>query len=114
MKRLGISLLALLALIIVSGPAVYFWDLERNRGFTWGYYAEFNIVSNVLAEMPNVTITNSYLYEDVSLELFSFDLLVSGKPVHLRFPQNDPIRKLRKSTLTNSLAKLIEEEKAKP
>jgi hypothetical protein len=107
MRRLGIALLSALMLAIVMAPALYYWDSNKNRGFTWGYYGDFNVISNVLASMPHVYITNTYCHTDVSLELFSFDLLVHGKPMHLRFPQADPIRALRGIPMTNALATLL-------
>jgi hypothetical protein len=114
MKRLKLALLACLILIMVSGPAIFFWESNQNRGFTWGYYGDFNAVSNTLTAMPGVTILSHYYLEDLTLELFKFDLRVSGAFIELRFPSSDPIRHLRDQRLTHALRKRIEEQKYQP
>ena len=113
MRRLRLSLLALLLLLVLSGPAFYLWEANRNRGFTWGYYGDFNTLSNALAGLPKVTISNSYHLEEIhGLELVTFDLIVAGQSTHLRFPQDDPIRELRATALTNALIQRIAEQKS--
>lgn len=43
-------------LLLVGLPAGfigwYSWDSGRNRGFEFGYYGEYNSVSNALASLP--------------------------------------------------------------
>lgn len=110
-NRLAIGI-GILLLVVAFGPAIYLWDANRNRGFTWGYYAEFNTISNSLAQIPGVTITDTYLLDDFQLELFTFDLVFNGKPIHLRFPQDDPARILTNEGLLSALTtRLIEEQK---
>jgi hypothetical protein len=40
------------------------WDEQRNRGFTWGYWGEFNTVSNSLARLPGVTAVKGWCNAD--------------------------------------------------
>ena len=116
MRRFGFFLLFVLIVAVTCGPAIYVWDSNRNRGFLWGYYGDFNAISNELARVPGVTITNYWHNLDVSLEGMSFDLIVQGDPVTIFIRQSDPIRRLRKDALSNAVASLIEAEiqKAKP
>jgi hypothetical protein len=48
----------------------------------------------------------------IHLELFTLDLVFNGKPIRLRFPQDDPTRILKDEALMNALkTMLIEEQK---
>jgi len=69
----------------------YSWDRSRNRGHTWGYWGEFNTVSNTLAQLPGVIIIKVYCNRDLTLEEFGFDILTAEKQkLHIGFDENDP------------------------
>ena len=59
MKKLIIILSAVMVLF-VGFVLWYRWDSGTNHGFQFGYYGEFNRVSNALASIPGVTITQSW------------------------------------------------------
>ena len=44
-----------LAALVAAFVLGYRWDAATNRGHTWGYWGEFNTVSNSLAKLPGVT-----------------------------------------------------------
>ena len=69
---LGITALAALIAACVLG---YRWDASINRGHTWGYWGEFNTISNSLAKLPGVNITAPWYNADVTLEEFGFDVV---------------------------------------
>ena len=100
----GIMALAALVAAFVLG---YRWDAATNRGHTWGYWGEFNTVSNSLAKLPGVTITAPWYNADVTLEEFGFDVVVQGHQVKLAFGEKDPIRSLSRERLQKALTEQI-------
>jgi hypothetical protein len=110
MKRVSITLLAVVVLF-VAFILLYRWDSGRNHGFTFGYYGEFNTVSNALASLPGVTILNSGYNADVTLEEFGFDIRTSeGRDLHVWLMEEDPIRRMSKQKLTKALSDRIAKE----
>ena len=79
------------------------WDSSRNRGSEFGYYGEFNRVSNALAAVPGVTITGSWTNNDVTLEEFSFALAISNRAVELFFGETDAVRNMKKEAAVAAL-----------
>ena len=55
MKWMLIPVLMLL-IGFVAFVGWYRWDSSQNRGYTFGYYGEFNAVGNALAAIPGVTV----------------------------------------------------------
>jgi hypothetical protein len=106
MKYALVGIMALAALIaaFVLG---YRWDAATNRGHTWGYWGEFNTVSNCLAKLPGVTITAPWYNADVTLEEFGFNVGVQGHQVKLAFGEKDPIRSLSGERLQKALMEQI-------
>ena len=85
---LNSGLAAVLALLLVFAAWVGFnrWDSKTNRGYKVGYFGEFNQVSNALASIPGVTITQAWANLDLTLEEFGFTgTTASGGPIHLAF-----------------------------
>jgi hypothetical protein len=110
MKR-TIAILGAIVVMIVTAIVVYRWDSEKNRGYTWGYWGEFNTVSNSLAQLPGVNITKVGCNADVTMEEFGFNILTSeGDPVNLYFGEQDPIRKLSGKALSKALLEKIKKE----
>ena len=89
----------------------YRWDSAQNRGSKFGYYGEYNRVSNALASLPGVTITNAWYNRDVSLEEFGFDVLVAtGQTARLFFSETDEVRRLPRSKMVDVLKNRIESQ----
>jgi hypothetical protein len=88
----------------------YRWDSSRNRSYEFGYYGEFNCVSNSLRSIPGVAVTRGWHNHDVSLEEFGFDVTVSNTPVRLGFEETDPIRKMKHDAAVTALKNLISAE----
>jgi hypothetical protein len=104
-------ILSAACVLAVGFIAWYRWDTSRNRGHKWGYWGEFNTVSNSLARLPGVTISGAYCNQDVSLEEFGFDILTSQKQkIHVDFDENDPARRLSGDDLRAALLKRIREQ----
>ena len=93
---------------LVAGVFWYRWDSSRNRGYSYGYYGQFNTISNALTKLPGVTILKSWHNADVTLEEFGFEILSRGQQVALAFGENDSIRKRVDRDLEKALLKLIE------
>ena len=106
------ALLVILALAMLIATLIfgYRWDSARNRGHTWGYWGEFNAVSNTLATVSGVTILSPWYNADVTLEEFGFDILVQGRQVKLVFGEKDPIRSLSGRNLQNALSQMVEKQ----
>lgn len=96
MKILLITVLVVL-MIPVMFIIWYRWDSARNRGSEFGYYGEFNRVSNALASIPGVTVTQAWHNLDMTLEEFGFGVTVTGRPVSLAFGETDPIREMSRT-----------------
>jgi hypothetical protein len=110
MKRVFLILLALVVLGIayVSWDR---WDAAKNRGHMWGYWGQFNTVSNALAGIPGITILKPYYNADITLEEFGFDVTTSeGRKLHIGFEERDPTRKLSGAELERALLKLIRKQ----
>jgi len=83
---------------------LYRWDSDTNHGFQFGYYADFNRVSNALASIPDITVTQSWHNCDVTLEEFGFAATVSsGEPIRVAVGERDHIRSLAGDALVQAL-----------
>ncbi len=102
LKSLLVTVLAV-ALILMVVIVWYRWDSTRNRGIEFGYYGEFNRVSNALASIPNVKVTESWHNLDVTLEEFGFDINIAGHAMHLAFGETDSIRKMSHDEMVAAL-----------
>ncbi len=103
-----------LILLLVGLPAGfigwYFWDSDRNRGFRFGYYGEYNSVSNALASIPGVVITQRWHNLDTVLEEFGFGLTFTGTPVRLYFGETDAVRSMSREKAIAALERRIARE----
>jgi hypothetical protein len=99
-------------LIIVAIFCWYGWDSGKNRGLRFGYYGEFNTVSNALARVPDVHILKSWYNDDITLEEFGFKIDQKGRPLDIFFGESDPIRRMSGSDLEKALSELVEKESA--
>ena len=75
------------------------YGLLPNYGLESGYYGQFNRVKHVIESMPNIVIKDYIQHKDVSLEDFSFILLVDGiKEVEVRFWEDSSQMKEKSKT----------------
>jgi hypothetical protein len=106
-----IALLAALVGAAVAGISYYTWDSARNRGYPFGYYGEFNTVSNALAQISGIEILGSWYNGDVTLEEFGFEIRTAdGRPIKLFVSETDPIRKMSGKELEDALVAANGEE----
>jgi hypothetical protein len=113
MKRLIAP--GLIVVLIAGFSAWYRWDSETNRGHTWGYWAQFNTVSNCLAKLPGFTIVKSRCNPDISLEEFGFEIKIAdGHIIPVWFSEDDPIRKMSGPKLIRALQDKIQSVTAAP
>lgn len=106
-----INVLVVIMTLFVAAICLYRWDSETNRGYTWGYWGQLNTVSNSLAKLPGINITEAHCNADVTLEEFEFRIVIaSGDKVHLYFGETDPVRKLSGQALSERLREIIERE----
>jgi hypothetical protein len=107
MKRLveitGVSILLIAALLYW-----YAWGSRQNRGLSFGYYGEFNTVSNALARLPGVSIVDSGYNADMTLEEIHFEINRDGRRLEIELGGRDPIRKMSGAALEKALSNLIE------
>ena len=108
--RTILQILSALLLCLLAFIGGYLWDSSRNRGSEFGYYGEFNRVSNALAAVPGVTMTGSWHNNDVTLEEFSFALTISNRPVELFFGETDPVRTMKQDRAVRALQARIAAE----
>jgi hypothetical protein len=110
MKRV-IAVLGAFVVLFVVAVLWYRWDSGTNHGYSWGYWGQFNTVSNALANLPGVKIVKSGCNADVTMEEFGFDITTAeGRQVHVWFSETDPIRKLSREALSKALAEKIRKE----
>jgi hypothetical protein len=99
-----LAILAVLVGAIVALISYHSWDSAKNRGYSFGYYGEFNTVSNALARINDVTILNSWHNADVSLEEFLFEIRTADGPTNrIFFSETNPIRKMSGKQLEAAL-----------
>ena len=108
MKKI-IHILSAVLVVFVGFVLWYRWDSGTNHGYRFGYYGDFNRVSNALASIPGVTVTQSWANCDVTLEEFGFTAtMVSGEPVRIAVGERDRIRSLSGDSLVQALKTEIE------
>src|SRR6266496_1312189 len=108
------KLLLIIVLVVIAIPvafiAWYGWDSARNRGSEFGYYGDYNRVSNALASIPGVTITQAWHNLDLTLEEFGFGITITGHPVRLFFSETDKIRDMQRDAAVAVLRQRIPAE----
>src|SRR6266404_1105743 len=103
MKKL-ILILAAVVVLFVGFILWYRWDSGTNHGYRFGYYGDFDRVSNALASIPGITVTQTWANRDVTLEEFGFVATIrSGEPVRIAVGERDRIRSLSGETLVQAL-----------
>jgi hypothetical protein len=107
MKKVLPILFAVVA-ILVALVFLYRWDRENNHGFQIGYYGDFNRVSNALASIPDVLVTEAWANCDVTLEEFGFTATMGGQSVRIAIGERDRIRELSGESLVQALKREIE------
>lgn len=81
------------SILLFAGMIAFtLWDDDHNRGWTFGYYGEFNRTKTALEAIPGVVITRSGHNLDLTLEEFFFDVTWAGRTMQLFFQEGDPIR----------------------
>ena len=104
------KILLILLMIPIMFAVWYRSDSARNRGREFGYYGEFNRVSNALVRIPRVTVTQAWHNADVTLEEFGFGITITGRPVQLDFGETDPIREMSRDRAVVALKARIATE----
>jgi len=102
-----LAVVAILAALLVW----YRWDSVNNHGYQFGYFGDFNRVSNALASIPGITITQACANRDVTLEEFGFTATMgSGQTVRIAVGERDCIRDLSGESLVQALKREIERQ----
>ena len=100
----------IIALAIIGFLCCYGWDSRTNHGFTFGYYGQFNTVSNTLARLPGIQITSVDYNPDITLEEIFIEVDRGGRHLKILISQQDPLRRLSGPNLEKALSELIEKE----
>jgi hypothetical protein len=96
-----LSLSAAICLVSCNPPA-------QNDGRESGYYGDFNRVSNALVSIHGVVVTNFWLNRDITLEEFGFEATNgTGKPVRIAVGERDPLRRMSRTELVETLRKEV-------
>lgn len=107
--RYFLAILAALVGAVVAWISYYGWDSARNRGYSFGYYREFNTVSNALAQIGGIEILGSWYNGDVTLEEFGFEIKTADRRlIKLFISETSPIRKMSGKELEDALLTDIE------
>jgi hypothetical protein len=86
----------------------------KNDGRESGYYGDFNRVSNAIASIPGITVTNFWMNRDYTLEEFGFQLISdTGKPLHVGVGERSPLRTMSRLELVDALKKEIAQQLSK-
>ncbi len=105
------TVLAVLIAAVFAFFAWHRWDSAKNRGFTFGYYGEFNTVGNALSEIPGITVSGDGGNDDITFEDYMYNTKTAdGNELVLWFAEREPIRTMSGRTLKDALLKKIEEE----
>ncbi len=109
-----ICLANLLLFAIVSFSILvgwYYWDSSENRGYTFGYYGEFNTIVSALETIPDIEIVFAGGNHDLSFEEIVIDVKMSNeKVVCLLFGEQDPIREMSGDLLIRAIREKIERD----
>ena len=114
-KRFFIIVMLMWTLVpaLLIGFLVY--DGRENRGFTFGYYGDYNAITNALGQMTEISEMETFCHEDLFLEEIWFTVqLIDGTEKDIFIGQNESIRNLRHEELTLALRERINTTKAKP
>ena len=108
--RRAITFLSIVVVTFIVFILWYRWDSGTNHGYTWGYWGQFNTISNSLAKLPGVTIVKCGWNADVTMEEFEFDIVTAnGRQIKVQFDGDAPIRKLSGNALSEALLETINE-----
>ena len=112
LKKLSLSLLALVPFAVLALWCAWSWGMFPNIGAESGYYGQFNRVKHVLDEMPQLQVTNDWQHHDITLEDFGFYVVVNGAhSVRVDFWENSPQMKMRdKSRIREFIEEQIKED----
>lgn len=109
--KMPIIILSAVAVLFVGFVLWYQWDSRTNHGFQFGYYGDFNRVSNALASIPGITITQAWHNCDVTLEEFGFTVTTSsGESARVTVGEQDRVRRLSGDSLIQALQTEIRKE----
>lgn len=108
--------LVLIALLMFSALLLLWrWDSALNRGHTFGYYGQYNMVSNALAKLPDVRVLSGGHNHDITLEEFHFDIRTSeGRDIVIWFNEDNPVRKMSGQELSQALTNMIQDALIRP
>ena len=94
-------------LIIAGAFGVYYYDLSKNRGYSFGYYGDFNRTKTYLSSVPGVEITSGGYNPDMFLEEFEFTLIYEGEEILLSFGEQDDVRNMPKKEAVVVLTEMV-------
>ena len=97
--------------IVICISVAIFWykfDESTNRGYTFGYYGDFNRTKAYLSSIENVKITDEWYNPDIFLEEFGFVVMYNGNQVRLFFSEGDKVRNMSKSNAMIELKRRIQ------
>ena len=112
-----LGVIATLASVVIAIFAIAFITVVvppgENTGKESGYYGEYNRILHSLERMSDITVADSWMNKDITLEEMGFTLRTGqGQTFMISFGERNPIRKLKKQKLDDALRAMIEEEKA--
>ncbi len=115
--KIVLGVIATLAGIVIVVFAIAFISVVippgENTGKESGYYGEFNRILHSLERMTNVTVVDSWMNKDITLEEMGFTLQTeNGQRLKISFEERNPIRKMKKEKLDLAVRELIEKEKS--
>ena len=110
MKPFEKLILLAVGLVILAGGSLfcwYKWDTSANHGLSYGYYGQYNTVSNAFARLPGARILDTFYNADITLEEFGFEIETGGRSVTISFSEQDPIRRMSGTQLNKTLSARI-------
>lgn len=110
-RRWAFRFFVVLCWLPLLAMAWIWFDWSENRGFQFGYWGELNKIVETLDDLEEVDAVWVEGYNaDVTLEEVNIGIeTVEGERFDIWFGQNDPIRKLTGSELSQALATRLAE-----
>lgn len=97
--------LVLIPVLLVTLFALWDWDSQTNRGYSHGYWGEYNRVRSALVSIPEIRIETTFINTDISLEEFGFTVHRKNLPsVELAFGEQDILRSATGKALLDGLS----------
>lgn len=117
-SRAVLSKVLLVAAVVPSLPllAITLWiltyqlDSHNNFKLHWGYYGDYNRVTDAITSIPGALILDSWANGDITLEEFAVTVRTpAGDTIEMFFEEDDQVRHWHGSRLVEALKRRMDQ-----